>query len=103
MIDRLNYYQPFTSDDSFYTYEFFLSPGCVLLLGKSKLIRVCAMFNINPLEYYFLSLDKDHKDYLMFSFFEFMLSFNPTKEISTDADSLDSADVTPLLDEEDDM
>ena len=74
-----------------------------MLLGKSKLIRVCAMFNINPLEYYFLSLDKDHKDYLMFSFFEFMLSFNPTKEISTDADSLDSADVTPLLDEEDDM
>lgn len=100
LIDRLNYYQPFSSDDSFYRYEYFLSPGCVQLLGKSKLIRICVLFNINPLEYYFHTLSADQRDYVMFSFFEFMLQYNSVKEITASNDYILSDDVEPIIKED---
>ncbi len=101
LLDRLNYYHPFSSDDPFYIYEYFVSPGCVPLLGKSKLIKICVTNNINPLEFFFTALHESQKDYIMFSYFEFMLQYNSVKSI-TPRDVVMTDDDEPLITEEDD-
>lgn len=101
LIDRLNYYHPFSSDDPFYMYEYFVSPGCVPFLGKSKLIKICVELNINPLEFFFSALSNNQRDFIMFSFFEFMLQYNSVKEISPKLSSVTDDDEPIIIDEDD--
>ena len=102
LIDRLNYYQPFKSNDPFYVYEFFVSPGCVPFLGNARLLKICAMLNINPLEYFFMSLNDSQRDYLMYSYYEFMLQYDSVKKIEPMyEDTLIYDDDEPILGEDD--
>jgi hypothetical protein len=102
LIDRLNYYQPFSSDDPFYIYEYFVSPGCVPFLGKAKLIKLCVMLNLNPLEFFFKALSPSQKDFAMFSFFEFLLQYNSIKELIPQPSVIELSDDDPIITEEDD-
>lgn len=104
LIDRLNYYQPFSSTDSFYVYEFFVSPGCIQFLGKSRLIKIVIGLNATPLEYYYRSLIPSQRDPVMFSFFDFLLQYKAIRdeeELNAINNNVIASDDTPLISEED--
>lgn len=76
LIDRINYYHPFPSDDPFIVYEYFCTQACIQFLGKSKLIKVCVLLNISPLEYFFCAQRSSQRNFLMFSYFSFLKQYN---------------------------
>ena len=79
LIDRINYYHPLPSDDIFYVYEYFCTKACIQLLGKSKLIKVCVLLNISPLEYFFFASRSSQRNFLLFSYFSFLKQYNAVK------------------------
>lgn len=100
LIDRINYYQPFSSADPFYAYEFFVSPGCVPFLGKSRLIKVVMALNTTPLEYFHWAMRNSQRTEILFSYFKFMLQYRPLKDANEIVESV-KEDETPILGEED--
>lgn len=100
LIDRINYYQPFQSSDPFYAYEFFVSPGCVPFLGKSRLIKIVIALNTTPLDYFHQSLKQSQRCRVIYNFFKFMLQYNPMKDASEIVANVHEEEA-PIFSEED--
>ena len=100
LIDRINYYQPFSSSDPFYAYEYFVSPGCVPFLGKSRLIKIVIALNSTPLDYFHHSLKPSQRNNILFSYFKFMLQYKPMMDAKEIVKSVNE-DEEPILGEED--
>lgn len=80
LIYAINTKHPFPSDDLFSLYEFFATNDCVSFLGEMKLMKVCRMLKMTPLEYIHYALRKNQRSEVLFQYFKFLLQFTPREK-----------------------
>ena len=73
LIYAINTKRPFPSDEPFSIYEFFATRECLPFLGGMKLMKICRMLRITPLEYFHYSLRKEQRNEGLFHYFQFRL------------------------------
>ncbi len=73
LIYAINMRRPFPSDEPYLIYEFFATKECLPFLAEMKLMKICKILRLTPLEYFHYSLKKGQKNEILFHFFQFRL------------------------------